>query len=458
MPQRLDFAAKPSQLFLLAAIGAKIKSLKLFDTISEEVRILQKTVRHQPVEKLQDAFIAILAGAHGLCEINTRVRTDEALQRAFGRTCCAEQSVVQQTLDACTEENVAEMERAIAKIFRQHSQAVRHNYRTSLQLLDLDLTGLPCGPKAELSKKGYFAQAGIRYGRQLGRVIATHYEEIVVDQLYSGNVKLGGALQQLVRATEQMLDLTVHRRERTVLRIDAGGGALDDVNWLLGRGYQLHCKDCSSERAKSWAGTVQEWFADPKAPDERQYGWVVPEDTPDYVRTVRRIAIRWQKRNGHTGHAMLISTLRPQDVIELLGLPKEHLHEPELVIAAYIRLYDLRGGGVETQFKNDKQGIGLSKRRKRKAEAQRMVMLLNTLAHNVLAWAKGWLAETAPKLHSYGVLRLVRDVFAVTGRVEMNAQGQITSIVLNRGSTLARRFLAAFRAVLSPLAISIELG
>ena len=280
----------------LAAIGAKIKSLKLFDTISEEVRILQKTVRHQPVEKLQDAFIAILSGAHGLCEINTRVRTDEALQRAFGRTCCAEQSVVQQTLDACTEENVAEMERAIAKIFRQHSQAVRHNYRTSLQLLDLDLTGLPCGPKAELSKKGYFAQAGIRYGRQLGRVIATHYEEIVVDQLYSGNVKLGGALQQLVRATEQMLDLTVHRRERTVLRIDAGGGALDDVNWLLGRGYQLHCKDCSSERAKSWAGTVQVWFADPKAPDERQYGWVVPEDTPDYVRTVRRIAIRWHKR------------------------------------------------------------------------------------------------------------------------------------------------------------------
>ena len=87
-----------------------------------------------------------------------------------------------------------------------------------------------------------------------------------------------------------------------------------------------------------------------------------------------------------------------------------------------------------------------------------MVMLLNTLAHNVLAWAKGWLAESAPKLKHYGVLRLVRDVFAVTGRVEMNAQGQITSMVLNRGSTLAHRFLKAFRAVLSPLAISIELG
>ena len=83
----------------LAAIGVQIKSLKLFEIISEEVRILQKTVRHKPIEKLQDAFIAILAGAHGLCEINTRVRTDEALQRAFGRKGCAEQSVVQQTLE-----------------------------------------------------------------------------------------------------------------------------------------------------------------------------------------------------------------------------------------------------------------------------------------------------------------------------------------------------------------------
>ncbi len=45
--------------------------------------------------------------AHGLAEINTRVRTDTALQRAFGRESCAEQSVVQETLSACTAENVA---------------------------------------------------------------------------------------------------------------------------------------------------------------------------------------------------------------------------------------------------------------------------------------------------------------------------------------------------------------
>ena len=50
----------------LAAIGIKIRSLKLFDTVQEHVFIKQKTIRHMPVEKLNDAFIAILAGAHGL--------------------------------------------------------------------------------------------------------------------------------------------------------------------------------------------------------------------------------------------------------------------------------------------------------------------------------------------------------------------------------------------------------
>ncbi len=102
--------ATASRLFTarapLAALGIKLRSLKLFDLIARHVQIKQKTVKHTPLEKLQDAFIAILSGAHGLSEINTRVRADQALQRAFGRSSCAEQSVVQETLDACNLTNV----------------------------------------------------------------------------------------------------------------------------------------------------------------------------------------------------------------------------------------------------------------------------------------------------------------------------------------------------------------
>jgi hypothetical protein len=118
----------------LAALGLKIRSLKILDVIGEQVKIRQKTIRHTPIEKLTDALMAILSGAQGLCEINTRVRADQAVQRAFGRKRCAEQSVVQETMNACTERNVCEMEKALNVIFRAHSQSFSHDYESELQL------------------------------------------------------------------------------------------------------------------------------------------------------------------------------------------------------------------------------------------------------------------------------------------------------------------------------------
>ena len=111
----------------LAALGVKLRQLDVFGPIREKVRIAQKTVKHTPTDKLYDGLIALLAGAHGLVEINTRLRSDPALQAAFGRSGCAEQSVVQETLDACTAENVRQMEQALESIYHQHSQGYQHN-------------------------------------------------------------------------------------------------------------------------------------------------------------------------------------------------------------------------------------------------------------------------------------------------------------------------------------------
>ncbi len=441
----------------LCALASKIKSLKLFDTIGQHVHIHQKTVKHKPIDKLLDAFIAILAGAHGLVEINTRLRADIALQRAFGREACAEQSVVQQTLDACSTANVAEMQHALSLLFRQHSRASRHNYRRHWQLLDVDTSGLPCGSKAEGSRKGYFSTAGIRYGRQLGRVLATQYEEIVVDQVFCGDANLSEALRPILLMAEGVLDLDEKKRSRTILRFDAGGGSLGDVNWMLERGYQLHGKDYSSARAASWASTVKEWFDDPHHAD-RQMGWTEPASTPDYVRPVRRLVIRWTKNNGQRGYAMLLSTLEPRDVLLMLGQPLANLCNQQLVASAYAEFYDQRGGGVETAFKQDKQGFGLRKRRKKRAPAQQMIVLLNSLAHNLLVWARDWLSAGVPKLARYGTLRLVRDVLSVSGKLELNKKtGAIKRIVLNRAAPMLTGLLTALRGLLLPQHASIIL-
>lgn len=49
----------------LAATGLKLIAIILFSPFEEKVKINQKIVKHSPPEKLYDAFIPILAGAHG---------------------------------------------------------------------------------------------------------------------------------------------------------------------------------------------------------------------------------------------------------------------------------------------------------------------------------------------------------------------------------------------------------
>jgi hypothetical protein len=434
----------------------KVRTLDLLAPIRQLVHIPQKTVKDSPFEKVYDAFISILAGAAGLVEVNTRLRSDRALQLAFGRSRCAEQSVVQETLSACTADTVKQMEQAVDQIFQCHSQGYRHDYHQQYQMLDVDLSGLPCGKKAALATKGYFAGARNRRGRQLGRVLASRYGEVVVDRLFEGRTKLAAAFQPLVEAAEQTLTLSEAKRARTLLRVDAGGGSLDDVNWALSRGYQILCQDDLGQRARRLAASVTTWIADPDEPG-RQIGWV-EEPAPEYVRDVVRIAVRKRKPHGQWGIAVLISSLLPAEVWDLTGADTQRGFDPVGVLLGHVRLYDQRGGGVETSFKGDKQGLGIEKRSKKRSEAQQMVMLLSSLAHNVVIWAKLWLAGPVSALQPYGPLRMVRDVFHVSGFLLLDAWGRIRQIGLNQDAPLALVLLSPLRALVAPAHVAINLA
>ncbi len=452
-----ESTTKPTSQFTacasLAALGMKLQHLDLFGPIRKGVRIAQKTVKHTPIDKLYDAFIAMLAGAHGLVEINTRLRADPALQQAFGRERCAEQSVVQETLDACRGENVQQLEQAVDTIYRHHSQGFRHDYATKFQVLDVDMSGMPCGPKAAFATKGYFAKQRNRRGRQLGRVLASRYDEVVVDRLFEGKTQLTKALQPLLQAAEATLELDQAKRARTIVRVDAGGGSVDDVNWLLERDYQIHCKDYSAQRAQRLASSVVEWLDDPGVP-ERQMGWV-SEPATAYIRPVVRIAVRCRQQNGQWAVGILLSTLAAHAVLAFTGQPLSLLDDPTAVLRAYVAFYDQRGGGIETSFKGDKAGLGLTKRNKKRFEAQQMLMLLGSLAHNVVVWARRWLA--VPKLQHYGMLRMVRDVFHISGFLVFDALGHVVQIILNQAACLARSLVDSLRKLLAPLCIAVNL-
>jgi hypothetical protein len=248
------------------------------------------------------------------------------LQRAFGRTGCAEQSVVQDTLDACTAENVVQMHQAMAAIFRRHSQTYRHDYQLNWQVLDADMTGRPCGKKAKFASKGYFAKQRNRRGRQEGYVIGTWYEEIVVERLFAGTIQLNQALRPLIEAAESVLELDEAKRKRTILRIDSGGGSVDDINWVLERGYQVHGKDYSGVRAKTLAESVSQWISDP-CDSARQMSWVTLENDL-YCRPVKRIAVRCRKNNGQWGYGVILSTQSSPEVLLLTGGYLQEVDDP----------------------------------------------------------------------------------------------------------------------------------
>jgi hypothetical protein len=78
----------------------------------------------------------------------------------------------------------------------------------------------------------------------------------VVERIYDGKTQLNKALRPLIEASEQILEMDAHKRQRTILRIDSGGGSVEDINWMLAKGYQVHGKDYSGVRAKTLAERV----------------------------------------------------------------------------------------------------------------------------------------------------------------------------------------------------------
>jgi hypothetical protein len=440
----------------LTAIGAKVRKIKMFEPIEQEVKIKQKIVKYRPVDKLLDGYIAILAGAQGMVEVNKRVRSERAVQVAFGRKSCAEQSVVQDTLDACNGKNVVEMHQAIAQIFRRQSQSYRHDYQHEWQVLEVDMSGRPCGKKGALSTKGYFAKQRNRRGRQEGYVIATWYEEIFVERIYEGTIQLNRALRPLVEAAETCLELDEAKRNRTILRVDSGGGSVEDINWALERGYRVHIKDYSGSRATQLAKSVQHWFSDPADPT-RQFGWVTAEASA-YVRPVRRIAVRCRKENGHWGMGVIVSNLEAKDVLWLTGRYRQEQEQESQVLLAHVHFYDQRGGGIEIEIKEDKQGLNTTKRNKKRFAAQQVLTQLEVLAHNTLIWARLWLADHYPRLARFGLKRWMRDIIHLNGVMVFDKSLLLLQLILNPDDPLAKELSDGLAALLAEQHVAVYLG
>ncbi len=454
----ISVAPEPSAHASLAALVAHVKARGIFEEVRQGVHIAQKIVKDSPQDKVQDILLALLAGSQSLVQLNTLLRQESALQRAVGRMRCVEQSVAQQTLDAATADNVAELQQVLTTLLRRHGQVAHHVFRSQWLILDVDLTGLPAGKRAEQSVKGYFSDPRKRRGRQQGRVLASQYGEIVLDALYPGNRLLVSVLPELIEQAERVLGLKPSQRRRTIYRIDGGGGSIDSINTLLKHDYAVVSKDYSFRRTQLLAKSVTEWVPDSAQP-KRQMGWI-QEESRDYVGPVRRLAVRSKSTKGRWQYAVLLfANLSDYDLLTLMD--ESSTTDAATLMRASLHFYDQRGGGIESSFGQDKGGLGITKRNKKRFEAQRFLMLLGTLAHNLVIWSRRWLAASSPeaarRLRHYGIKRIIRDLYHMNGSVSFDVQGRLCAITLNSASSLAKLMLLPLRQLLAPSSIAVIL-
>jgi hypothetical protein len=94
---------------------------------------------------------------------------------------------------------------------------------------------------------------------------------------------------------------------------------------------------------------------------------------------MRQLAVRWPKLKGGWHYCVLVFNLTDEMLFELAGLPMPNTSSEQDLLSAIVKAYNLRSGGVETSFKNSKQGLGLNKRNKKSFFAQHMLDLVSAV-------------------------------------------------------------------------------
>jgi hypothetical protein len=418
----------------LCLLGRYLRQIGFFQPLEERVQIPQKVIKYTAVQKLEMFFISLLAGAKAVSHANLTLRVDPALWRAFGLPGCADQAGIAHTLDAATEADVSALREALADTFRHYSQARQHDFTREPLVLDLDLSPLPASRHAEGSTRGYMGRCRSKTGRKLVRVRAAATQETVWETGGAGNtVETLAVVQEAVLETERLLGLGSEeeaaqvKRARTEIRLDGGWGTTEIITWLLERGYQVTGKFKSSSRVRKLVRGITQW--QPTSSPGRE---VAPVPTPvPFFRPLAQYAVRTPSKERKDGfyYAVVFST---------------HLKLP---MTDVVSRYDGRAG-VEADLKSDKRGVALGVIRKRRLPAQKLVVLLTQLAHNVLIWARAWLAAQAPRLRECGIVRLVQEVWAVPGRVKLVGE-QIGHVRLRREHPRARDVCCGFRPLLN---------
>jgi len=410
----------------LCALGEYLRRRCFFAPLREQVAIAQKTVRYRPIDKILDALVGILCGAKTIAQSHVTIRTDPAVQRAFRRTGCAEQSTMARTLRACTTDTVAQLERVSWYYLKRYGATPHHRFDERLLWVDVDVTPMPIGAKAEGSERTWMGRTRSKTGRKTLRITASTSREILHETLLRGKATAVPALKTALQEVETHLGWTRAQRARIVLRMDGGFGTTEVLNWVLRRGYQVVAKISHAGRVRTLCQHLGPW--QPTSSLGREIAVVLRPHR--FCRATRQWVIRTPQEKGGYHYAVLLTTV------------------PDLEPTAVADAYDGRAM-IAATFCQDKQALGLVKRRQHTWEAQQIVLLFARLAHHLLLWSKQWLSRvpsTRWRLQGYGLVRLLQEVYTVPG-VTRWRRGWLVSVRFDPLHPLATPLQQGFAAL-----------
>jgi hypothetical protein len=223
----------------VCALGEYLRRHCCFAPLRESVQIRPKTVRYRPIDTLLDALSGMLCGAKTMAQNNVTIRTARAVQRAFGRSGCAEQSTSARTLRACTAENVGQLNKVSWYYLKRYGATPRHRFHDTRLWVDIDLTPMPMGAQAEGSERTWMGRNRSKTGRKTLRITASPSRESLHETLLPGQATAVPALKAALLEVETHLGWSRERRAQIVLRVDGGFGTTEILNGLLSRGSQV---------------------------------------------------------------------------------------------------------------------------------------------------------------------------------------------------------------------------
>jgi len=370
------------------------------------VTIAPNTVRYRPIDQILDALVGILGGAKPMAQSHVTMRTAPAGQRACGRTGGAEPATLARPRRACTTDTVAQLARVSWYDRKRYGATPPHRCDARLLWVAVDVTPRPIGAQAAGSERPWRGRTRSKPGRKTLRITASTSRDILRETLLRGKATAVAALKMARQEVETHLGWTRAQRARIGLRMDGGCGTTAVLHGVLSRGSQVGATIRHAGRVRTLCPHLGPW--QPTSSLGREVAVVFRP--PRFWRATRQGVMRPPQETGGYHSAVLRTTV------------------PELEPTAVADAYDGRAMLAAT-FCQDKQALGLGKRRQHTWEAPPLVLLFARLAPPLLLGSKPWLSRgprTRWRLQGYGLVRWLQEVYTVPGGTRWRRGGLVS--------------------------------